>query len=188
MAIENLIVEASTNPLDPEHNFKIAVEYEALGQTAAAVSFYLRAAEYGFDSSPLIVYNSLLKVSNCVDRQKDRTHTSINSTLQAIAYMPSRPEAYFLLARAHENQQNWQECYTFAEVGLQFNGRFEPLHSDVGYPGLYGLFFQKAVSGWWIGRKEESKRIFEDMLANPDVAEVYKAIVRNNLGFLNQPL
>ena len=120
MAIEDLIVEASSNPLDPVHNFNIAVGYEKLGQTAAAVSFFLRAAEYGYETHPLIVYNSLLKVSICMDLQKDRTHTAMNNILQAISYMPHRPEGYFMLSRAHERAGNWQECYTFADVQQLF--------------------------------------------------------------------
>ena len=47
--IENLIIELSKDPFNPEINFKCAVEYEKLNQTASAVSFYLRCAEYGYE-------------------------------------------------------------------------------------------------------------------------------------------
>jgi hypothetical protein len=188
MAIEDLIVEASSNPLDPVHNFNIAVGYEKLGQTAAAVSFFLRAAEYGYETHPLIVYNSLLKVSICMDLQKDRTHTAMNNILQAISYMPYRPEGYFMLSRAHERAGNWQECYTFADIGLQFTGRFEPLLSDVDYPGLYGLLFEKAVSGWWVGRRDESQKLLEQLINDPLVNEQYKSVIRGNLDYLDKSL
>lgn len=186
MEIENLIVEASSNPLDPTHNFKIAVAYENLGQTAAAVSFFLRAAEYGYETHPLITYTSLLKVSICMDRQKDRTHTSLNNILQAIAYMPYRPEGYFLLSQAYERKGSWQECYTSAEMGLQFNGALEPLPSDVSYPGKYGLMFQKAISGWWLGRKDESDKILLSLYETLEtLTPAFQILVLNNLNFLN---
>jgi len=59
--IEELIELASSDMLNPEHNFKIAREYELIGQTAAAMSFYLRTAEYGYDTHPNLVYASLIK-------------------------------------------------------------------------------------------------------------------------------
>ena len=60
--IENLVVQLSTDSFNPELNFKCAVEYEKLNQTASAVSFYLRAAEYGVGSHKDITYASLLKI------------------------------------------------------------------------------------------------------------------------------
>ena len=39
--IEALVKDLSSNPLDPEKNFNVAIEYEKLNQTASAVSFIL---------------------------------------------------------------------------------------------------------------------------------------------------
>lgn len=179
-SIEKLIIEASSDPLNPEKNFWIAVEYEKLGQTAAAVSFYLRAAEYGVDTDPLIVYSSLLRISICMNGQKDRNHTVTNVLLQAMAYLPKRPEAYFLYSRFNERSQNWQECYTFAELGIKVSDINDVLPIDVEYPGMYGLEFEKAVSGWWIGRREQSKNIFVNLLSQ-DISEEYRNAIIYNL-------
>ena len=179
--IEELIEIASHDMLNPEYNFNVAKEYEAIGQTAAAISFYLRTAEYGFNSHPNFVYSSLIRISYCVDEQSGRENTLENSLLQAVQYMPTRPEAYFILARHYERAGKWQECYTFAELGLLHISRTSSLPIDVEYPGYYGLLFEKAVSGYWIGRKEESKKIMLDILKLYNVTQDYRNIIIYNL-------
>lgn len=182
MSINNLIESVSHDILNPFSNFEIAKEYERINQTASAVSFYLRAAEYGVDNPAAkdVVYSSLLRMSICFEDQKDRSWTVTNCLLQAMAFFPTRPEAYFLYARFHERAGNWQECYTFACLGLQYV-HCTPLPVDVEYPGQYGLEFEKAVSGWWVGRREESSKIFHELLENPKVAEEYVKAIKFNL-------
>ena len=46
--ITDLIFELSKDPFNPVLSFRIAAEYQRIGQTASAVSFYLRTAEYGY--------------------------------------------------------------------------------------------------------------------------------------------
>lgn len=179
--IERLVVDASSDPLNPEKNFWIAAEYEKLGQTASAVSFYLRAAEYGVSTHPLIAYNSLLRISICIDGQNNRNLTVTNVLLQAIAYLPNRPEAYFLYSKFHSRQKNWQEAYTFAQLGLLSSIVEDDLLLSIGYPGQCGLLFEKAFSAWWIGRKEESKKIFLKLSNDKNLNEEYSSLVQNNL-------
>jgi hypothetical protein len=179
MRIEQLVIELSKDPFNPVLNFDVAVEYEKQNQTASAVSFYLRTAEYGIESHPTLVYASLLKVAHCFDDQNDRQATVTNCLLQAVAYLPYRPEGYFLLAQFHERLGQWQECYTWACIGLhhQLNS---PLPVHVGYEGQYVLQFEKAVSAWWIGRKDESVEIFnklDAMYLEPG----YRQAVKNNI-------
>jgi len=180
--IERLVVEAFSDPLDAKKNFDIAVEYEKLGQTASAVGFYLRAAEYGYETEPLIAYASLLRISICIEGQKDRRNTVSNVILQAIAHLPKRPEAYFLLSRFYEKDGNWQECYTYATIGLMMlDNPLVRLPIDIdGYHGDYSLEFQVAISAWWIGRKDESIKILL-RLEKQNLVREYKIAVKNNL-------
>ncbi len=181
--IERLVVEASSDPLNPKKNFDIAVEYEKLGQTASAVGFYLRAAEYGYETEPLIAYASLLRISICIEGQKDRRHTVSNVILQAIAHLPKRPEAYFLLSRFYEKDGNWQECYTYASVGLMVldNPLVRLPVSIDGYHGDYSLEFQVAMSAWWIGRKDESIKRLQELSLREDLSLIYRSAVFDNL-------
>jgi hypothetical protein len=94
--------------------------------------------------------------------------------------MPTRPEGYFLLSRFYERSQKWQECYTFAEMGLLYTTRMDQLPAWVEYPGAYAIMFEKAVSGWWLGRKEESLEIFLDLLKQ-DIPESYRGSIEWNV-------
>ena len=49
-AIDDLIVKFSHDPFNPWLSLRIAVEYERAGQTASSVSFYLRTAEYVYNT------------------------------------------------------------------------------------------------------------------------------------------
>ena len=182
MDIERLIESASYDIHNPVHNFNVAVEYERLGQTGAAAGFYLRAAEYGFSSTPLIAYASLLRMAVCFEGQNNRDHTVSNCLLQAIAFAPNRPEAYFLYARFHERAGNWSEAYTNAEIGLMFaDTTIDSLPVAVDYPGKYALTFEKAVAGWWLGRKLESVKSLKDLYNNQDISAAYKQVIADNL-------
>lgn len=183
MDIKTLAAELAAEPTSPEKNFALAEAYEAISQYASAGGFYLRAAEYGYKTHPLITYTSLLKMSLCWARQNDRKATVFNNIYQAIAYLPSRPEAYFILSRLCERIGDWQKCYTFAELGLQFSIATynQPLPGYVEYNGSYCLLFEKAVSGWWLGRKEESKVLFQTLLDEYEMSAEYVTGCLNNL-------
>jgi len=176
--IATLINDLSHDPFNPQLNFDVAIEYDKQGQRASAVSFYLRTAEYGEKSHPSLVYISLLKLSKCFEEQHDRLHTVSNAILQAIAYLPYRPEAYFWMSRFHERQGNWQECYTWARMGLRQN-RPPDLTEDVEF-NEYCLEFEVAVSAWWIGRRDESIEIFTKLLTK-DLTPEYRTAIEGNL-------
>jgi hypothetical protein len=54
------------------------------------------------------------------------------------------------------------------------------LPASVDYPGEYGLLFEKAVSAWWIGKKEESLNIFLELLKQ-DMLDIYRNAIIYNL-------
>lgn len=182
MKIEQLVIELSKNPFDPQLNFDVAVEYQRLNQTASAVSFYLRCAEYG-DEKSLLTYTSLLKISQCFNDQKGREYSVSNCILQAISVNPHRPEAWLLLSQFHESMSQWQETYTFAHIGLGCHVT-EPLPADVDYPGAFALHFQKAVAAWWIGRQEEALSTLK-MLSKMKLNKKYTDAVAYNMEKLN---
>ena len=181
--ISELVVDLSKDPFDPLLNFNLGVAYEEVKQTAAAVSFYLRAAEYGED---LLVYTSLLKISECFDAQGSRPHSVLNALQQAAAFNPKRPEAYFLLARYYEKSRSWQDCYTWASIGLLYaDNSGLGLPADVGYKGKYSLEFEKAISAWWIGRKKECVDSLIELNKLEGVSSEYKNAIEWNLSNIN---
>lgn len=179
--LSNMLAELSNDPFNPVLNTRIANEYVYLGQTASAVSFYLRTAEYGYYTHGEYVYASLLKASQCFENQMGREHTVRNLMEKAIAYSAKRPEAWFLLARWYERNKKWQEAYTAAEVGIQnLPSIFFPLPIDVEYAGDFVLPFEKAVAAWWIGRQDESERIFNDLLKQ-NLPDLYRNAIKANM-------
>jgi tetratricopeptide (TPR) repeat protein len=183
MEIKELTLKLAENPQDVENNFNLAAAYEHQLQYASAAGFYLRAAEYGYKTHPLITYASLLKMALCFSAQGERNRTVYNNIMQAVAYLPNRPEAYFLLARIKERNKEYQECYTFAELGLLFatHAYNQPLPGYVEYNGTYSLLFEKAVAGWWIGRKTESYDLFNHLLDGHEMSQEYVNSCLNNL-------
>jgi len=178
--IEKLVVELSNDPFNESLNFKVAEEYLSLNQTASAVSFYLRTAEYG--TTREYAYVSLLKMAKCFETQNDRVHTVSNCIFQAVTVLPERPEAYFYLAQFYERQRQWQECYSMACIGLNAVKDSHPvLPGTTDYLGEYCLEFEKAVAGWWLGRREESIVIFKKLERTPHITEEYLASIKRNL-------
>lgn len=180
--IEELVVELSRNPFDAALNLAVAVEYDRLNQHASAISFYLRAAEFGTLSRDPNVYAALLRIAGCLETQKDRDHTVTNVLMQAVAYWPERPEAWYRLSHWHERAEHWQEAYSYAAVPQV---DFPPLPVDVDYPGLWVLKYQRAVAAWWIGQADESRWLFQE-LHGLRLPEPWGTSVRDNLQRLGQ--
>lgn len=173
--IKELVKRLSADPYNPEINYFLGANYEYVGQTAAALSFYLRAAEYGERTHPEMVYASLLKIALCLNHQENRNWNVSNSLYQALQYSPRRPEAYYLLSKFYEQTGNWRESHTFAELGLMFSFAEHPeLPLDIGYKGPVSFLLQKGISAWWVGRQEESRGILSSMLGMQDIDENHR--------------
>ena len=107
-----------SDPKESKYNFNLALEYEKLGQTSSAAGYYLRSIEYGKDVNQN--YEALLKIALCFERQGNRVFTLKGTLLRAIALLPKRPEAYFLLSRVYERNKDWQECYMMCTVAYDY--------------------------------------------------------------------
>jgi len=167
---------------NPETNFTLALEYEKIGQTASAITYYLRAADRTDDLN--LAYECLLHCASCFHTQKNRDYTVKGLYQQAIATLPKRPEAYFLYARYLEWITQYAESYTIATLGLTI-ADFDsaPLRTNVEYPGKYGILFEKAVSSYWWGKGMECRSLFHQLVNEYwDVMDQkHKDAVENNI-------
>lgn len=175
------------SPEDSEINFNLGSYYESIGQTASALSYYLRAAERTDDE--LLRYECLIRGSICFDTQGTRNFTVKGLLLHALSVCPNRPEAYYLMSRFYEKEgkdASWNECYTISSIGLAVSDlHSSPLRTNVGYPGEYALLFQKALSSWWCGLCEESRDLFLHLLENYEMTEDFRQSALNNLKNMN---
>lgn len=177
--INQLIVNNVNDPENPKTNYELAIEYERIGQTAAAISYFLRSSERTNDKH--LSYECLIRIGNCFDRQKNRAYTVKSMYQAAMCILPERPEAYYLLSRLYENDKNYIESYLMAELALKNTKDHKNI--DVGYKGRWLLLFQKAVSAWWRGRGMESRKIFQILLNEHwhELDQSHKEAVERNI-------
>jgi hypothetical protein len=170
------------NVQDPRSNFNLALEYESLGQNSSAVAFFLRTANLTSDKN--LAYTCLLKIANCINLLTNRPYSVETTLQQAIALLPRRPEAYFMLCRFHEYRSKYIDCYQLCSIGLEIAEiNLPPLPANVGYPGRWGLLFEQAVSAWHCGKEDKSREIFQTLvnLYWNQMDEVHRNSVENNI-------
>lgn len=185
--LTELLLNYINEPENAEHNFQLALYYHDIGQTASALSYYLRCAERTEDD--LLRYECLILGSMCFDSQGTRNFTVKGMLQHAVSVLPKRPEAYYLLSRFYEREDkdgHWIESYMIASIGekvCDFDS--PPLRTEVDYPGHYSILYQKAVSSWWCGLCDESRNLFKDLHENYELDEYHKKSVLDNLIKLN---
>jgi hypothetical protein len=182
--LNSLLVKYVYDTENAEINYDLAQAYFLEGQTAAALSFFLRAAERTTDK--LLAYECMLYVGFCFELQGNRVNSVRGAYKHAICILPDRPEAYYFLSRINERSNWYIESYVYAEMGLNF-GKFDlqPLRSKTEYPGKYGLIFEKAVSAWWWGKVEECTELFLELKYKHNLDHVHLSAVNNNITKLN---
>ena len=178
--IEYLLSEYANDSENAENNLKLGAWYWNQKHSAPALSYFLRCAERAED--PTLAYEALLWSHLCYEIQGTRDATARTLLQQAVHELPNRPEAYYLLAKFHSKREQWTDAYIAATQGLTLTEKdLPPLRNDIGYPGTYGLLFEKAVSGWWWGKNIESGLIFKDLHENHRMQEEYRNKVLDNL-------
>ena len=108
------------SPRDPMVNALLGEEYEKIGQGAAATSYFLRAAELWHDTEKHLAYNCFLKTWKQLYNTKRREGFEIGQLKLAIAYLPTRPEAYYHASLWYSNRKEWVDSYMYAELGLKY--------------------------------------------------------------------
>jgi len=182
----NHLLPYINNPEDPVINFNLGLEYENIGQTGAAISFYLRTAERAQD--PKFQYEALLRMALCFGRQTTRDDTQRVLLQKAMTLLIDRPEAYYLLARAHEKRQEYHEGWTVSSMALRMcRWDHEPLTTNVEYPGEYGIRFEQGVCAWWVGECEKSRRIMFDLRYSWPLDSIHRDACDRNLQICGWP-
>jgi tetratricopeptide (TPR) repeat protein len=174
--IEQFILD----PFNAYNNFLLGEYYFEQGHTASALSFYLRSAEYG--KFNLAIYESLLMVAKCLAIQGRRGTTEKGLWLNAVAFAPERPEAYLFLSEWAEARQQYHDAYAYAVTGIANAANASAITLHAGYENVYQLYFQKAVTAWWIGRSQESRDEFIKLVNQGETLnDKYKKLVQSNI-------
>jgi len=174
------LIQFSTDIENPENNFKMGMFYFNQGHTAPALSYFLRCAERTTDKT--FAYEALIYGYLCYKEQKIRDETAKSLIMHAVCLLPERPEARWLISMFYEQKELWMYSYYHANRGLEYvNNNFEPLKNYKDCPGVIGLLFQKAISGYWWGKNDECKNILLDLYKNYELNDTYKRSVKENL-------
>jgi len=177
--MDNILENFINDPYNPETNFWFAEQYYSEGHKAAALTLFLRTAEYSSDKD--LAYESLLKVMLCLKEMGGRPHSTRGAILNAITCDRDRPEAYYHLSYDHQIKGEWQESYLAAVQGLDKLNNLKPTLTHIDFPGEYALIFQKAVAGWWVGHCNESRKLFNLLLNEYPMRQEFIDACYNNL-------
>jgi len=159
----NELLEFSLDTENAEKNYNLAKWYENQRHTAPAHSYYLRAAERAKDNN--LAYQALIRASFCYKSQGSRDGTELVLLENALNLLPQRPEAYYFLSLLYERKQEWQNAYTYANLGLQQYNHEQITSIDISeFCGKYQLIFQKAISAWWWGKSFESRKLLNSLV------------------------
>ena len=126
-----------------------------------------------------MAYCCVLKTWKQLHNTKRRPDYEREQLQTAVAYLPTRPEAYYHLSKIHSSREEWKTSYMYSCLGLQYTNS-PPLEYDVGYPGDYMLIFQKAFTSWYIGQREESKSLWLQLSKMKNIPQEYMKIIREN--------
>lgn len=183
----NTCIEQYLNDQEnPEANWLMAINYDSIGQTASALSFYLRTAERS--ENPKLQYESLIKGALCYLKQGARSFTVRGMLQQAVATLPDRPEAYYWLSVVAEQAPNWDgnwaDAYLYSTLGTKTNHQLiidDPLRTNVDYAGIEQMLIQQAHCAWWVGLCDQSREMFLSIYAMPTLSDDHRRIVYDNL-------
>jgi hypothetical protein len=88
----------------------------------------------------------------------------------------------------YERKNEWQESYTYAELGLEFSNFDLPaLDIKNAYTGKNSMIFQKGLASWYTGLTAQSQEIMANLKFEVDLNEEYTTILENNLSYTGYP-
>jgi FkbM family methyltransferase len=184
--LDTLLIDYINNPEDAEINFALGRYYDELGQSASAVSYYLRCAER--TESADLQYECLLHAARCFELQGKRNLTVRGLLQHAIVIRPTRAEAYWMLSRIYEQdasyKDHWMNAYTISSIGMHCCSDSTALRHSVGFPGLFALKFQRALTAWWAGLCDEARTLFEELKHDSSISAEYLQLVLKNINII----
>ena len=178
--LKNKLTAYINDTLNPITNMELGLEYENIGQGAAALSFFLRTAELVYETDPLLAYTCILKTWLQMKNTTRRPVWEMEQLFTAAAFQPQRAEAYYFLSRKASDKDEHKESYMYACLGLQFINK-ESLPYEIDGYKPYKLHFQKALSSWYCGQRQESKEIFNMLSTQEGIEKEDMKLIKKNV-------
>jgi len=176
------------NPKNDVINFNLGLDYYNKNQFAAALSFFLRAAELSQDKK--LIYEYLLLVAKCIHSIGRRENCELELISNAVRFDPTRPEGYLMLSIYFERLRQYSTAQTWAKIGLsmsnlykQSNNLIYGVHKNIiDYHDAYKLEFQIALCNWSLGQSDLSRKQFKDLFhSDKNISEDYFNLIHKNI-------
>ena len=182
------------DPYNPNTNFELALEYKKYEQTAIALSYYLRCAE--FTNNNILASEALIRASFCINRQQNRDEKELYLIKQAITASPNSIEPYYIASlyfswRSGDEprQRQWLDSYMYACMGINLienNLEATPFRKDVGYKKV-DIYVQKAYAGSKIGKIDEAREIYTKILSTLKISDIKRNYIIKKRSELPEP-
>lgn len=169
--MNNKIQEYIFDPYNAEKNFELGYWYDSQGHVASSVSFYLRTVELSKDDN--LIYEALIRIALGFKKQGDRLFSIKSLLYHAINTCPTRPEAFWLLSQIYEINSEYHEAHNAICQAEYYINNAVPTRTYIGYEGEYVILFQKAVTIWYIGGRDEARSMFGSLLKNHTMSPTY---------------
>jgi hypothetical protein len=184
MSLQRTLEKHIMDPKNPPLCYDLAKEYDKLENGAMAVSLYLKSADLSDDKQ--LQYKAMIGIGRCYDRQRDRGFTVEGAFMDAIALLPNRPEAHYLLARHYAKTTEWKKCLMHSNIGLESdddNGK----NIELGYDGWKYLKYFQALATWQIAGQQNGKELLFDLKYKYDLESDLKLKISEKLDRIFYP-
>lgn len=171
---------------DTQANYELGLVYFQEGHFASAMSFFLRCAEIenlNHKPNKTLVYTALILVAECLGGIGRRRASQRTAILNAIAYMPHRYEAHYILSQWYELEHDYFNCFASANTSLALYKNDSSKIAEFLTIEEYKIKFQIGYCAWWVGKFELSRKTFFDISNEYGMSmdARYRTLVQNNI-------
>lgn len=170
------------DPNNERHMFYLAQSYRDCMDFENSIETYRkRVAMGGWDQEVFYSLWQIAKMQDYLNKDKD---TVVAAYTQAFVYRPTRAEPLNDLTKYYLRQKDFEKAYQVASIG-----RTIPRPGDLLFVEKtvydFDMELQYSVAAYWVGKTDECRQACLNLLAKPELPEVVKKLVENNLAFAN---
>jgi hypothetical protein len=184
--IEEYLAQLIKDPENDHINFELAFAYEKEEQYAAAISYYLRCAEY--TSNNTFASECLIRCSLSINKQGGRDQKELHYIKQAIGASPCSLEPYYIASLYFSWRGKCRDSYLYACLGININEnnlQKQPFLKEINF-SIYDLYYQKAICGSKIGKINEARKIYIEILQNFNLSNDIRSKIIKNIKALKE--
>jgi len=172
--------ELEKNSNNERSVFYLAQSYRDAGlHDKAILSYFKRFKMNGWVEEK---YVAILEAAKLYEKLNPSDHQTVELMyLQAYQTLPSRPEALHYLSLYFRNRKDFVKAYSYAKVGCAEKHQSEGLFLETACQ--WKLHDELSIAAYWIGKKDECKKICQELLRNQNVPEYEKERIIKNLSF-----